>query len=141
VTSPTVLVIDDNVNLARGFAIALSRHGYCVHVAHTADDGLRLARSVPVNAIVLDLRMPFINGLGYLYRLRELPELADTPVMVVTGAAVDEEMRKELSLLGATIRFKPIGVSDLLMAVGALLENPPASTRSPVGMRRPSTDK
>ena len=42
-TTSRILIIDDNVNLARGFAIALGRAGYEVAVAHTADDGLRLA--------------------------------------------------------------------------------------------------
>ena len=64
--SPRILIIDDNVNLARGFATALCREGYDVLVAHTAD-GLRLATELEPNAILLDFRMPFVNGVGFLY--------------------------------------------------------------------------
>jgi DNA-binding NtrC family response regulator len=65
----TVLVIDDQVSLARAVALALERAGgYLVHIAHTAEDGLRLAEREHPAAIVLDLRMPFINGTGFLYR-------------------------------------------------------------------------
>ena len=128
----TVLVIDDQVGLARAFALALESAGYVVHTANTAEDGLRLAESEHPAAIVLDLRMPFINGTGFLYRLRALPRLRDTPVMVVTGITVDEEMRAELADLRAVVRFKPIGVSDLIAGVGALLSQPPASSSASV---------
>jgi two-component system, OmpR family, response regulator len=118
-----ILVIDDNVNLARGFAMALESAGYRAFVAHTADEGLWMARQEHPNAIVLDLRMPYINGIGYLYRLREIPGLSETPVMVVTAADVDEETRRELADLRATIRFKPIGLSELITEIQTLLRD------------------
>ena len=52
-TTPTILVIDDNVNLARGFAAGLMSAGYTVHVAHTAEDGLELAHGVQPHGIIL----------------------------------------------------------------------------------------
>jgi DNA-binding response OmpR family regulator len=127
--SQTVLVVDDHVSLAQAFAMALEGAGYVVQTAHTAEDGLRLARSGHPAAVVVDLKMPFVNGAGFLYRLRECPEHTQTPVMVVTGAAVDEEMRADLAELGAVLRFKPIGIRQLCAEVGALLDKP-ASVRS-----------
>ena len=84
----TVLVIDDQATITRAFALALESAGYVAHTAHTAEDGLRLAESELPAAIILDMRMPFINGTGFLYRLRALPQHQDTPVMLVTGAPV-----------------------------------------------------
>jgi DNA-binding response OmpR family regulator len=104
--------------------MALEGAGYVVQTAHTAEEGLRLARSGHPAAVVVDLKMPFVNGAGFLYRLRECPEHTQTPVMVVTGAAVDEEMRAALAELGAVLRFKPIGIKQLLAEVGALLGQP-----------------
>jgi DNA-binding response OmpR family regulator len=121
----TILVIDDHVNLARAFAMALEHQGYVVHTAHTAEEGLRLAQSEHPSAIILDLRMPFINGTGFLFRLRAFPQHSDTPVMVVTGEAVNEEMRADLAELRAVLRFKPLGMFELLEEVDALLSNPP----------------
>jgi DNA-binding response OmpR family regulator len=126
----TILVIDDNVNIAQGFAMALEGAGYRVHTAHAADHGLRLAQSEHPSAIVLDLRMPFINGAGFLYRLRSSPGLDQTPVMVVTGAEVNDEMRTELADLRAVVRFKPLGLMQLIAEVDGLLKNtqlPPAT--------------
>jgi DNA-binding response OmpR family regulator len=119
----TLLVIDDHVSLARAFALALERAGYIVHVAQTAEDGLRLAQSERPAAIVLDLRMPFINGTGFLYRLRALQPHCATPVMVVTGADVSDDLRAELTALHAVLRFKPFPLSELVTEVGALLSD------------------
>lgn len=119
--SPRILIIDDNVNLARGFAIALNRAGYDAVVAHTADDGLSLAAEHQPDAILLDFRMPFVNGVGFLYRLRELRSLRDVPVMVITGESVNQETRKDLQDLRATLRFKPLALTALLEETCALL--------------------
>jgi DNA-binding response OmpR family regulator len=132
-TGRAVLVIDDEVSLARAVALALERAGYVVHTAQTAEDGLRLAQSEHPAAIILDLRMPFINGTGFLYRLRALPQHVGTPVMVVTGADVNEDLRAELTDLHAVLRFKPFRMSELVTEVGALLSHPlmPSSTPAP----------
>ena len=128
-----ILIIDDNVNLAKGFALVLQRSGYRVNVAHTAEEGLRLAQADNPAAVVVDFRMPFINGAGFLYRLRACAKHANTPVLVVTAAAVTDEMRAQLAELRAELRFKPLGVQDLLSEVGALVGDPVsprASTQS-----------
>jgi CheY-like chemotaxis protein len=112
----TILISDDNVALARGFAQALAGAGYSACVGHSAEDGLHLARSRQSDAIILDIRMPFINGVGFLYRLRQQRTLRDVPVIVVTGGEVTEDTRAELRDLRArvtirrlTLRHRPVG--------------------------------
>ena len=124
----TVLVVDDDASLARLVGLALVRAGYVVHIAHTAEDGLRLAQSEQPAAIIVDLRMPFINGTGFLYRLRACPQHHDTPVMVVTGEAESAEMRADMAALRAVLRFKPLGMSELITEVSALLGHPSRSS-------------
>ena len=141
-----ILIIDDNVNLAKGFALVLQRSGYRVNVAHTAEEGLRLAQADNPAAVVVDFRMPFINGAGFLYRLRACAKHANTPVLVVTAAAVTDEMRAQLAELHAELRFKPLGVQDLLSEVSALVGDPISARASaespdsqpPVGVARTS---
>ena len=124
----TVLVVDDDASLARLVGLALVRAGYVVHIAHTAEDGLRLAQSEQPAAIIVDLRMPFINGTGFLYRLRACPQHRDTPVMVVTGEAESDEMQADMAALRAVLRFKPLGMSQLITEVRALISHPPRSS-------------
>lgn len=133
----TILIIDDNVVLARAFARVLTDAGYRVHTWHSAEDGLRQAKTQPPDAIILDLQMPFVNGLGFLYRLRADPALRETPVMVVTGTALNPQRVTELDELGAVVRLKPIGVSELLADTRALIAEACAATR-PASIERPS---
>src|SRR5689334_10860012 len=67
---PTILIVDDDVVLARAYALALGTQGYAVKTTHTAEDALNEVRMAPPDAIILDYRMPLINGAGFLYRLR-----------------------------------------------------------------------
>jgi DNA-binding response OmpR family regulator len=129
-TMPTVLIVDDNPMLAKGFARALSSDGYDVHLAFSAEEGLRLACHKQPNAIVLDFRMPYVNGVGFLYRLRKLPALRETPVMVLTGAAVDEDTRTEIRYLHAVLRFKPMDMKVLRQEMRALLTPGPEAQTS-----------
>jgi chemotaxis family two-component system sensor histidine kinase/response regulator PixL len=124
----TILVIDDNVVLARAFARVLSGTGYQVHTCYSAEDGLRQARTAHPDGIILDLQMPFVNGVGFLYRLRSDPSLGTTPVMVVTGMPVSEQRAAELAELGAVVRLKPLGLGALIAETEALLsqESPTA---------------
>jgi DNA-binding response OmpR family regulator len=120
-TGQTILVVDDHVSLANAFSLVLRNAGFEVRVANTAADGLKIAKEQRVDAVILDLRMPFINGAGFLYRLRSIPDHAATPVMVVTGATVEGEMAQELAELGAVVRFKPLDVPSLLTEIDHLL--------------------
>jgi DNA-binding response OmpR family regulator len=65
--------------------------------------------------------MPFINGLGFLYRLRESPGHGNTPVLMVTGAEVDTTDQSELADLRAVVRHKPLGATELRAEIQALL--------------------
>ena len=91
--------------------------------AYTAADGLELALSHGPDAIILDFRMPLINGAGFLYRLRELAEHRHTPVMIVTGATISDEQRAEFSDLHAIVQFKPISVKDFLIETARMVSD------------------
>jgi CheY-like chemotaxis protein len=112
--APTILVVDDDQTVTETFATALSREGFNVRTAINAETGLREAMTYHADAIILDLRMPMINGLGFLYRLRTRDEHRHTPVAVVTGSVVDDEVAAELSDLGAELRFKPLWLEDVV---------------------------
>lgn len=112
--TPTILVIDDDQTVTETFATALHREGFNVRTAMSAEIGLREAASFHADAIILDLRMPLINGIGFLYRLRNWAEHRHTPVAIVTGAVVDDSTQAELSELGAELRFKPLWLEEVI---------------------------
>jgi DNA-binding response OmpR family regulator len=121
--TPRVLIVDDDVSTTETFAQILTLEGYEVRTAATAESGLRAFESGHPDAIILDLRMPFINGLGLLYRLRAAEPDQQTPVVIVTGdQCLDDSVIRELKDLGAEVKFKPLWLEDLVDVARSLVQ-------------------
>ncbi len=80
----TALVIDDDPVVRDLMQSFLGREGYRVVAASSGEEGLRLAREVRPNAITLDVIMPGLDGWSVLTALKSDPDLADTPVILLT---------------------------------------------------------
>jgi len=78
-----VLVVDDEVRLARSLRTGLEAEGFAVDVANDGTDGLWLARENTYDAILLDLMLPGINGYKVCQTLRE--EQDWTPILMLTA--------------------------------------------------------
>ena len=121
--TPCLLIVDDDMSTTETFAQILTMEGYDVRTAATAESGLREFESAHPDAIILDLRMPFINGLGLLYRLRAAEPDRQTPVVIVTGdQCLDDAVLRELHDLGATVKFKPLWLEDLIDVARSLIQ-------------------
>ncbi len=84
----TILVVDDEEIMREILDALLTREGYAVKVASTAAEGLDLARTVPVDAVLMDVMLPDGNGLDALEELKRIDE--DLPVLMITAfASVD----------------------------------------------------
>jgi DNA-binding NtrC family response regulator len=120
----TVLIVDDQRVVLRVFGLALEGAGYRVLVADNADAALDAVRRESVDAIMIDVTMPFVNGLGLLYRIREFePHL---PIAMITGMPnVASETREELETLGVPLYFKPLSPGKIEEIVGALIAGRP----------------
>lgn len=132
--APTkVLIIDDDQAVTETFARMLRIEGHEVRTAHDAESGLREAQESQPDAIIVDLRMPLINGLGFLYRLRAYERHRLTPVAIVTGDyCLDESVSRELTDLGAQLHYKPLWLEDLVeLAYSLLTSGQPRSMPTP----------
>jgi DNA-binding response OmpR family regulator len=120
-----VLVIDDDQATTETFARMLRLEGHQVRTAPNAEAGLALAYSYEPDAIIVDLRMPFLDGLGFIQRLRAQERAGRTPVAIVTGDYwLDDSVANELTELGARIHFKPLWLEDLVKVANTLLKAP-----------------
>jgi DNA-binding response OmpR family regulator len=118
----TILIVDDDRSVADTFARMLKLEGFGVLTALSADAGLTLAEASAPDAIILDMRMPITNGLQFLRQLRKVPGLAKVPVAIVTGDYfLAEPIQHELRTLGASIRFKPLWLEDLIALAKTLI--------------------
>ena len=121
----TILVVDDDEGVRQIFARMLMLEGFRVRTAIGATSGLReVAQSRP-DAIILDFRMPLVDGLEFLRRLRSSPRDRRTPVAIVTGDYfLDDSMSAELRALGASLTYKPLWLEDLVSLTRTLLRDP-----------------
>jgi DNA-binding response OmpR family regulator len=118
----TILIVDDDRSVADTFARMLKLEGFEVATALSAEAGLELADSVRPNAIILDMRMPITNGLQFLRLVRSRPHLVEVPVAIVTGDYfLPDAIQHEVKSLGASIRFKPLWLEDLIALARTLV--------------------
>lgn len=122
-TDSSILIVDDDEAVTQTFARMLQLEGFRVRTAQTVEIGLREAAEHRPAAIILDMRMPLIDGLGFLRRLRALDEQRHTPVAIVTGDYfLNEAVVAELQQLGAALTFKPLWLEGLLALARQLLK-------------------
>jgi two-component system OmpR family response regulator len=95
---PKILLIDDEENLCGLYATLLERKGYEVLVAQSGSYGLDLYHRARPDLIVLDLRMPDMDGITVLRKLRGMD--AQIPVIILSGAG-DGQLEQEGRALGA----------------------------------------
>jgi DNA-binding response OmpR family regulator len=118
----SILIVDDDEAVTQTFARMLELEGYAVRTAMNAENGLREAAEHHPDAIILDLRMPLMDGLGFLRRLRAFDEQRNVPVAIVTGDYfMDDRVSNELKQLGAELKFKPLWLEDLVGLARTLL--------------------
>jgi len=112
----TVLVVDDDASLVRLLRTILRSADYEVTTAGNGSDALEVAEHQHLDVIVLDLRMPVLDGPGFYRQLRARGD--KTPVLV-TSAFGARDAQRELGAEGAI--DKPFDPDDLLEAVDNLL--------------------
>ena len=123
--SVKILVVEDDPSVRGLLQTLLSAEGYDVVTASDGLAGLVKATSSPPALVLLDLMMPDLGGVRVLEEMREDPELADIPVIVVTGKV--DAVPGMRSLLGEdNVFLKPFAVGELLARVGEVVGGPGA---------------
>jgi len=109
-SSPTesapVLVVDDDEKLRDVFKEVLTNNGFAVVEAANGAEALQRLREIQPSIILLDLRMPVVDGPAFLAELHRHAEWADIPVLVVTAAALTPEEERKISGSVAGIKNK-----------------------------------
>ncbi|HEX5450944.1 MAG TPA: response regulator transcription factor [Candidatus Limnocylindrales bacterium] len=115
----TILIVEDEHPVARGIQYALQQEGYQVTIAHDGEEGLQVASTQAPDLVLLDVRLPGIDGFELLRRLRAHGSKA--PVLVLT--ARDDEVDKVIGLeLGADDYLtKPFSLRELMSRIRALI--------------------
>lgn len=121
-----VLIIDDEAQLQELLTIAFTSRDYKVFTASNGEEGLKLASSKKPDIIVLDIKMPRLNGYEFLSRIRKDEHLRETPIIVFTSLTEDSNRSDEEwanSLEVADFVSKPVEPLGLVERVERVLSS------------------
>ncbi|MBN1337318.1 MAG: response regulator transcription factor [Deltaproteobacteria bacterium] len=129
----TLLIVEDDADLARALSWAARKEGYAVRVARTGREALEAAFSPPhPDLVLLDLMLPEMPGTEVCRRLKADPRTERVPIVMVTarGEEVDRVVGFELGADDYVV--KPFSTRELLLRVRAHLRRAPAIPASVV---------
>jgi CheY-like chemotaxis protein len=108
-----VLVVDDEADIRATVSAMLEIEGYDVDEAANGADALTVIEAHPPDLILLDMRMPILDGWGFASELRRRGH--GTPIVVMTAAR--DAARWAAEIAAAAFVAKPFGLDDLITAV------------------------
>jgi CheY-like chemotaxis protein len=109
-----VLVVDDNVDLARGLARLLQIHGHDVRVAYDGPTGLDAARNSQPDVVLLDIGLPGMDGYQLAAHLRKDETVKDATLIAISGYGQEEDLRLAREAGFDHHLVKPIVSDDLI---------------------------
>ncbi|MDO8729879.1 MAG: response regulator [Candidatus Omnitrophota bacterium] len=106
-----ILVIDDEEGFLALASLQFGKRGHKVMTALNCETGLNLIKTVPLDVVFLDLRMPGVDGIETLRRIRRIKK--ELPVIVVTAHTSDEMIQQAEDLGISAVFRKGTPLSDL----------------------------
>jgi len=123
---PLILVVDDDRNMRELLAHHLGQAGYRVLVAEDALVAGRHVLETPPDLMILDIEMPYMNGIDFLRLLKEDPSIPRFPVLALSAYPQHEDV---VTLMGSRFLFKPIRAEVFLDAVKKALAGAESAPR------------
>lgn len=118
----TILAIDDENDVLLIVKTALASEGFSVTTATNGFDALAVLEEKKPDLILLDLMMPEMSGFEVIDKLKEKPDTADIPIVVLTGLSERKRIRE---LLDKGVKYyivKPFEYQDLIAKVKLAIE-------------------
>ncbi len=121
--SGTLLYVEDNPDNIKLMKLIVSRiDGLSMIHTHTGELGIELARAEKPDVIILDINLPGMNGIETLKKLRCHEAVANIPVLALSAAATESDIRKGMEAGFLHYLTKPINVPEVVDAIKKALE-------------------
>jgi DNA-binding response OmpR family regulator len=115
-----ILVAEDDRDIAELISHYLKKSGWSPHVATAGDEALAYARRHPIDAIVLDLMLPGMDGLEVCRALRADAATAEVPIIMLTARAEEKDRIRGLDLGADDYVAKPFSPNELVARIRAV---------------------
>ncbi len=115
-----ILLVDDEVVFANNMSKLLNRRGYQVTAVNGGDTALRSLMDNPFDVMVLDLKMPGMDGIAVLHEMKKLGLV--TEVLVLTGHGSIDTALEAIQLGAYDYLTKPCEIAELVAKIEAALE-------------------
>ena len=110
-----ILIVDDEEHLADALAHNLQFEGFSTTVAYDGEEGLRLARTIQFDLVILDIMMPKLDGLEVCRRLRATG--SRVPILFLTAKAADADRLLGLKVGADDYVAKPFLLEELILRI------------------------
>jgi CheY-like chemotaxis protein len=121
-----IMFVDDEPNTVNvvKMVIGLDQPEWIFHAAYDGEQALQIARQTPLNFVLLDISMPGMDGIEVCWRLRQMPAMAQVPIVMLT--ALDTPQRREQAKAAGADDFwiKPFRPSQLALDIAKIIEDP-----------------
>ena len=118
-----ILVVEDNDKNRKLVRDVLAFKGYEIVEAETGEDGVRLAHERRPRLVLMDIRLPGIDGIEALRRLRADPATREIPVLAMTASVMMEHRQRVMDAGFDAFQGKPLNMKDFIAAVERLLHS------------------
>lgn len=119
-TQRCVLLVEDDRSVRRYLEVTLQRAGYKVITAEDGIEGMKCALTAKVDVVLTDAVMPQMNGRELARFLRNNPNLAKLPIVLLTGQENDHASKSDKNLIDAFL-FKPVKAEELKKCLAKLV--------------------
>lgn len=118
---PRVLIVDGHADDVRDMSATLEARGFVVDVVHDGAQALASLERTRPDVVLLDVDVPGVSGMEVLDRIRANPQVAATPVVIVTARARDDDVLEGYKFGADYYLTKPVTARRLLRGVGLVL--------------------
>lgn len=130
---PTILIVEDDLDIADMLNAYFRVQGYEVQTVNWGEDGLHSCQTEPPDLVILDIRLPDIDGFEVAKRLRRSRKTRDIPIIFLTEKRERSDRLKGLELQADDYVTKPFDIQELRLRVrNALLRSRQGSLTNPV---------
>lgn len=110
-----ILIVDDNQGMVRTTSLILKHHGYNVTMAVSGEDAVELAKHKRFDFILMDIKMPIMNGVEAFRQIKQIQP--DATVVMMTAYAVEDLIREALDEGAYGILYKPLDIDYMLSLI------------------------